>query len=357
MSKDSQPPQQSEEVDLGQLFKLIGNAFDRLFKFIGGIFNKLFLAFVWVVFFLKQHVLKFVIAGVVGIALGVVLEKTSEPIYKSTITVKQNYNTGENLYNEISYYNDLVIQGDTTTLGGVLGIQTNVASSVLGFEIESLISDNDKLKSFDTYLKTLDSTLASTVEYKDYLKNAKDYTHQYQQITIKAKARNNFKTVFDKIVGNINSNSYFKREQEKDSLELASEKRALEEALVKSDSLQSTYRRVLEMVSDNKQGSEVGITFEGSNDKDKTKEFDLYKSDLVLRRELVDIEREMANKDHIIDIVSSKQDSGSMDNSKEILGISVDAKHYYAIILIGLTFIVLVGLRFVTFLERFKVKI
>ena len=29
----------SEEVDLGQLFKLIGDAFNRLFRFIGNIFK------------------------------------------------------------------------------------------------------------------------------------------------------------------------------------------------------------------------------------------------------------------------------------------------------------------------------
>ena len=33
----------SEEVDLGQLFKLIGNAFNRFFKFIGSILNSFFL--------------------------------------------------------------------------------------------------------------------------------------------------------------------------------------------------------------------------------------------------------------------------------------------------------------------------
>ena len=38
MSKELPQPQQSEEVDLGQLFKLIGNAFDRFFKFIASIF-------------------------------------------------------------------------------------------------------------------------------------------------------------------------------------------------------------------------------------------------------------------------------------------------------------------------------
>lgn len=48
-TNNTTPP--SEEVDLGQLFKMIGNAFSRLFNFVGSIFKQLFLAFVWVVFF------------------------------------------------------------------------------------------------------------------------------------------------------------------------------------------------------------------------------------------------------------------------------------------------------------------
>ena len=44
MSKDlqQQPQPQSEEVDLGQLFKLLGNMFDRLFQFIASIFKQTF---------------------------------------------------------------------------------------------------------------------------------------------------------------------------------------------------------------------------------------------------------------------------------------------------------------------------
>ena len=39
MSKDLQQEPQSEEVDLGQLFKIIGNAFQRFFDFIASIFK------------------------------------------------------------------------------------------------------------------------------------------------------------------------------------------------------------------------------------------------------------------------------------------------------------------------------
>ena len=75
-------PQSSEEVDLGQLFKMIGNAFQRLFQFIGSIFNKLFLAFVWLVFFIKKRAVVLLIAAVAGLALGFILDKTAPPTYK-----------------------------------------------------------------------------------------------------------------------------------------------------------------------------------------------------------------------------------------------------------------------------------
>jgi len=42
MGKKSKKTQQEEEVDLGQLFKLIGNGFRNFFNFIGSILNKLF---------------------------------------------------------------------------------------------------------------------------------------------------------------------------------------------------------------------------------------------------------------------------------------------------------------------------
>jgi len=356
MSKDTPQPQQSEEVDLGQLFKLIGNAFDRFFRFIGSVFNKIFLAFVWLVFFIKKHFIKLLIAGIVGVILGIVKESTSEPSYKSYATIKQNYDTGENLYNSISYYNDLVNQKDYNTLKDVLGFKGNEASSILSFDIAPVVSENQQLQAFDKYIKTLDSVAASKIEYETFLENNKDYTHEFQQITIKAKARNSFKVVFDNIVKNIESNDYFEREQKKDITELENKERALKEALVKSDSLQNTYKRVLENNLDSK-GSDIGITFEGNNEKDKTKEYDLYLNDLEIRRELVELEREKADKELIVEILSSKQDSGAEDTGRTLLGVSISPKMYYGLVLMSLTFLVLLGLRAIKSLDRYENKI
>jgi hypothetical protein len=354
MSKELPQPQQSEEVDLGQLFKLIGNAFNRFFSFIGSIFNNLFLGFVWLVFFIKKHILKLIIAGIIGIALGFLLEKASEPVYKSYATIKQNYPTGENLYSSISYYKDLVNQKDVNTLKTALDISEAEAATILDFDIEPVITENQKLQNFNAYLKTLDSVVASTVEYSAYIKNSESYTYPYQQIAIKAKARNSFKKVFDKIIENVYNNEYFKREQEKDIAQLKEEEASIMEALKQSDSLQSTYKRVLEKALDQETGSQTSITIEGSTQIDKTKEFDLFKSDLELRNKLVENRRKQADKQFVVEVISSKQESGLIDNKITVLGKSIGPKRFYAIGLVLLTFIVLISLEFIKFLERYK---
>ena len=349
-------PQPSEEVDLGQLFKMIGNAFQRLFQFIGSIFNNLFLAFVWFVFFIRKRALVFLIAAVAGLALGLTLNKTSAPIYKSSITVKQNYQTGENLYGSINYYNSLLEDRDYDVLGSVLGLDKVVSKNIVGLDIEPVITENDRIVMFDKYIGGLDSLVASKVKYEDFIDNIKNYKHQLQQISIKSKIRSNFKKLFDNIVGDMNTNTFFVNEQAKDLLELKQQKAVLEQSLAQSDSLQRTYKRVLEQNMDSKSTSETSITFEGNADKNKTREFDLYKNDIELRREIVGIERELKDKQNIVDVISSKQDSGFVDKSKELLGLKLHSKYYYLVLFTLLTFVALFGIEFLKFLEKYKPK-
>ena len=346
--------QPNEEVDLGQLFKMIGNASSRLFQFIGSIFYRLFLAFVWFVFFLKKRAVVFLAVAIVGLVIGLYLDKTSPPTYKSSITVKQNYPTGENLYGSINYYNGLISDADYDVLGRVLGVSEDVSKDIIGFGVEPVITDNDRVIMFDRYITGLDSLAASKVEYEEFIKNIEDYKHRNQQISIKSRTRANFKAVFSNIVENINSNPFFKNEQTKDISELKQSKAALEQALAQSDSLQRTYKRVLEQQIATKTSSEIGITFEGDNDKEKTREFDLYKNDIELRKELVDINRKLSDKENIIDTISSKQESGYVDNTRNFYGLKLSPRYFYLVILTILSFVVLLGIEFLKFLDKYK---
>lgn len=357
MSKDLPQPQQSEEVDLGQLFKIIGNAFDRFFKFIGGIFNKLFLAFVWFVFFVKKHIIKLAIAGVLGLGYGFFKQIKGEPIFKSTSVVKQNYNTGENLYRAISYYNELIAEKDLSTLAKVLDIDLTKVTAIKEFEVEPVVTENEKLKSFDNYIKTLDSTIASTITFEKYQENVKDFQHANQRIIIKATEKNVFEEVVSTIVSKIEDTEYFVTEQQKDLDELTNLENSLKESLSASKDLQDVYKRVLEAPIDNKTGSQTSISIDNTEDKSKTKEFELYTNDINLRRELVSIQRQKEEKQFIIEIVSTQENQGTIDNSKSLFNIALDVKIYYAFILIMATLMVLLVINFIKFLETYKEKI
>jgi len=197
---------------------------------------------------------------------------------------------------------------------------------------------------------------ASKIEYADFVNNTKDHKHKLQQISIKSKTRADFNSVFTNIVNNIQTNPFFVNEQAKDMSELSLRKRALEESLIQSDSLQQTYKRVLEQQLDSDTTSEIGITFEGDNDRDKTREFDLYKSDIELREKIIKIERELKDKENIIDLISSKQDNGFVDNTKGLFGLSIPAKIFYSIMALGLAFLPLLGIEFFSYLEKHKPK-
>lgn len=357
MNKNLPEQPNTEEVDLGQLFKLIGNAFNRFFRFIGSILNSVFLAFVWLVFFTKKHIIKLGIAGVIGIGFGYVKEMISDPVYKSSVVVKQNYTTGENLYSVLENYNQLISEKDTISLSNNLQISPKEAGNILKFEVEPVLSENQKMKLYDSYKKELDSVLATTIDYEMFVKMSNEYEYQFQKITVKSKDKDISQNVLINAVKSVEGLAYFKNEQQKDLAQLSRRETIIKESLKESDSLQKVYQFVLEKSVEQVPGSQTSVTIDNTEDKSTTKEFELYNNDVELRRELVEIEREKEDLKNIIEIVSSEQSIGTLDNKAEILGFGMGFKLYYALILTVFTFFVLLFIAFLNFLERFKEKL
>jgi hypothetical protein len=248
---------------------------------------------------------------------------------------------------------------DTITLANELSIDPSIISSIIRFNIEAIVSDNDKLIQFSRYTKKIDTSLVSILDYEDYLKNIKEQVYTNQQIIISSRTNSNFDKVFDAIVLSINSNTYFKREQDKDLRQLQNRELAIKDALIASDSLQKTYKKILENINelDGKQGSQTSITIEGSEDKSKTKEFDLYKSDIELRNELVTIEREKEDKQFIVELLSNTPSKGFIDTSIEILNKSFSLKIFFACLFSLVMFYILLLLSFIEFLEKYQNKV
>jgi len=349
----------SEEVDLGQLFKLFGDAFQKFLKFLGDVFNKLFLGFVWFVFFLKKHFLKVLVACIIGFGFATIKEKISGPVYSSNVTVRQNYNTGKNLYDLVEYYNSLSSQRDSLALKKALGIEVSESANIIAFKIEPIVNENSRIKSYDSYIKSLDSSLASDIDYETYIGNTMEHDYSYQKISVETKQARDLLGVFNNIVNKINSTGFFKNLQERDLTELSNREEAIKLGLIDSDSLKNTYKRVLEqsLEREKSKASQTSITIEGSDKLKTTKEFELFQKDLNLRREIVKIQRLKEDKGSVIEIVSSEFTSGVVDKSAEIFGKKVSKKLLYAVLFGALTFLLLIGLETNKFLDRFKDKI
>jgi len=357
MSNNLPESQPSEEVDLGQLFKLIGNGFRNVFNFIGNIFNKLFLAFIWVVFFIKKHIVKIVLAAIIGYALGYTKQKLGKPIFKSEMVIKQNYPTGENLYSTIDYINQLISEKDTVGLSNSLKITPAKAYLIKSLEVEPIINDNRRMSLFDEYTKSLDSVTASGIDFDTFIESSDDYEFSQQKITLWTDSKESSAGIIPEIINNVENIEYFKNEQKKDLAELSRKEIAINQSLKQSDSLQDVYKEVLLKNVETNTGSQTSVTIDNTEDKSVTKEFELFKNDLELRRELVNIQRSKEDKEHIIEILSSKQDKGTLDDTKTVLGVELNYKIVYALFLSLLVFAVLLFIEFIHYIERFKNKI
>src|SRR5690606_38340730 len=116
MNKNLPQNQPSEEVDLGQLFKIIGNAFERFFKFIGSIFMGIFGIIILFLLFIQKNLIKFAIVGIIGLIIGFYLDYKKEPRFISSMVLEPNFNSVQQLYNNISFYNELAVAEDSLAL-------------------------------------------------------------------------------------------------------------------------------------------------------------------------------------------------------------------------------------------------
>ena len=125
------------------------------------------------------------------------------------MVVSSNFNSIHQLYNNITYYNNLVSQKDTAGLVQLFNIDKKEASSLKSFEIKAIISKNEKLSLLDEFIKTADTTTVKLIDPDVYLNSLTAYNYKNHKITVKATQNNIFKKLESTIINNISENDYF----------------------------------------------------------------------------------------------------------------------------------------------------
>ena len=300
---EKQPQQASEEIDLGQLFQLIGNAFKKLFNFIGSIFKGIFHTIMLFLLFIQKHFIKFVIAGVVGIGLGIYLDIQKDQKFISSMVVEPNFNSVQQLYNNIDFYNELAEAKDSMALSSALKITSKEAASIKKFQIESYSDENQKIKLFDRFIRELDSTTVKNIDFEAYLKNFNTFDARFHKINL------------------ISINSTVAKKAQ--------------------PAIVMTKEAAKEM-----QGTNINLADNGGG---QHKELDLLKERDLLKDKIVALNQERANKSTILNVISDFPSRGV-----ELGGIANQYKFLLPMLLVALLLFLLLLLELNKVLKTYK---
>lgn len=338
----------SEEIDLGQLFKLIGDGFKKLFNFIGSIFNGIFNVIISFLLFIQLHFIKFVIAGVIGVAIGIALDMTKQPIYVSTMVVEPNFQSAQQLYNNINFYNELTRSEDSVALAESLGIEVSEAATIKEFSVESYSDENQKVKLFDEFIKTLDTTTRKAIDMEVFLENFNSFDAKYHNIIVKATNSMVAKKLQEPIISSISFNQYFLKLKNTQTENIDLQRGVLASQISEIDSLQLLYKNVMIKQADKPlQGTSISLGDQGIAQ--QSRELDLINKIDDIKEEMVELNQLEANKSNILNVISDFPRRGVEDK-----GFFKSYKFLIPVFLIGLLLFALSVLELNKFLKVYN---
>ena len=311
MNDDLRNQQPSEEVDLGQLFNAIGKLFDRFFRFIGRIFTAIFGVILLFLFFIQKHFLKLIGVIVLGFILGIIIDKNKEPEYVSSMVIEPNFNSVQQLYNNVGFYNELAKAKDSISLAEALNITVSEDSSIRKFLVESYSDENQKIVLFDRFVRSLDSTTKKAIDMKAYLKNFNSLDARFHTISVKATDNSIAKKIQPAIISSIANNSYFNLQKDISDSNIKLQDSLYKKQITEIDSLQLLYKKVmLKEAERSLQGTNINL---GENGTQTNKEISLLNKMEGLQLDLVKLNKERGDKASILNVISDFPRKGALE--------------------------------------------
>ncbi len=292
-----------EEVDLGQLFVLIGRGFSKLFNFIGDIFKTIFHWVILFLLFIKNHFIKLVIGALVGAVLGGIYHFGFKvPTYESSMTVQPNFGSAVQLYKNIDYYQTLLKQKDFERLAKSLKISNEEAESITFIEAEPYSNENQSILSFKNFIKDLDTTTIKLVDFETYTEEQPIESFEYHIVTVSSEDKYIFNKLETPIIASIIQNVFYDKVKTTAYNNLISRKDALENSMIELDSLRILYKEVM-LAESRKESSGTSIIMADSGEKNKeVVVFDKY---MDMNQQLIDVNKKITEQNEVINVVSS----------------------------------------------------
>lgn len=190
----------SEEVDLGYLFKLMGNLFKNIIKLI-------FLVFT---FFIK-YIVVVVILIIIGVGIGYYLDKNTEEVYNNEVIVIPNFESVDYLYDKVAALNAKIEAQDTLYLKTILDTNYRKLNKI---EIEPIVDvynfatqSRENIEVFKTLFQNQELT-----DFVEDIVTSKYY--KYHRLNFVIKGKGDSQNIVEAVLLDFNSNTHFNQYQE-----------------------------------------------------------------------------------------------------------------------------------------------
>ncbi|WP_067146636.1 hypothetical protein [Pseudotamlana agarivorans] len=268
MSNEGQKPQQSEEVDLGQLFKVIGRGFEKLFKFIASIFIGLYKLLIALLAHFYKNIISYGAAIIIGFAAGFALDVNSDKSYGANMFVETNFNSARQVYENVKQLHQLTLDEDSIRLAAILNIKPSQAVKLKGFFINPSIDENQVAEMYSEFYLKLDSLSRTEMTYDRYVNSLTATNYPIHQIGVTATDKSLFKTIEPGVKHKLIDNPYLENLVLANKRNLEMEEAALRSQIRKTDSLANEYLkiRINESRKEPVQGSGTNLYMAGDSD-------------------------------------------------------------------------------------------
>lgn len=302
----------NEEVDLLVLFNYLGDKINQFFAFIGKILKSIFSVFIYAARAILNNIKIIALVVIISGIGGYILEKASPKKYDSGMLVRTYFGSKYQLATNLNYYNALIESEDYKTLSSIFEIDKDTVAHVMSFEMAiGPETENERIKEYDDFVKSIDSVRAQELSYDDFIENRDIYSGNLFEIRVESTKRDIFKSLETGINKSFENLYSIKKKQKRDSL-IGLKKLNILSSIQQIDSLKKVYIKVIENESENtKANISFGEGFPLKQEKSETKEYQLLDKEIKLRDELRSLEEEKLEENEFFDVISSFQVVGN----------------------------------------------
>jgi len=347
MSTNLPEQQPSEEVDLGQLFKLIGSAFDRFFKFIGSILKGLFYLLMDLLVFIQGHIKKLTLVAILGILTGTYFDIKNPPLYESHMVVEPNFYSASQLYTNIHSLNNFIKSKDSIALSRALNISLNEAASIKIINIEGSTFGNQQVTLYDEFITELDTASRKYVDFQTYKKGFVSLDSRFHDIAIISTNAQVATKAQKAIVESVDNKDYLKRKKELNDKNIELRNALNIRQIDEIDSIQRTIRDVMRKTAEHT-GTGTNINLADSKNSNN-KELELIRQIDIIKKRQVELNEDRGRMAKIVNVISDFPKRGV-----RVRGFLKSNKFLFLSLFVGSMLAILILLELNKYLKQYK---